>query len=100
MSTQSDIKGLGKVLVAVSGTPVPIKAASFIVRSYTIQSDPANAGTYCYVKDINGNICAKITKGQSFTPPQPYPLTASGFDLSQVQLDSDTNNDGCYVCYC
>lgn len=99
MSTQSDVKGLGKIVVANAGTPVPIKSASFMVRSFTVQADPANAGTYCFVKDINGNICAKFQKGQSFTPPQPYPFTAAGFDLSQVQIDSDTNGDGCYICY-
>jgi len=99
MPTQTDPKSLGKVLVANSGTPVPIKAAAFIVRNFTIQSDPLNAGTYMLVKDIAGNIMARITKGQSFTPPQPYPLTSSGFDLSQVQLDTDTNGDGRFVTY-
>ena len=96
MSTQTDPKSLGKVLVANAGTPVPIKSSSFIVRAVTIQSDPQNAGVYMYVKDINGNIMFKITKGQSATPPM---MPSAGVDLSQVQLDSDTNGDGCYVAY-
>jgi len=99
MSTQTDPKSLGKVLVPNAGTPVPIKASAFIVRGVTIQSDPANAGTYMFVKDAAGNIMFKITKGQSATPPIPYPLSSSGIDLSQIQLDTDTNNDGCYVTY-
>lgn len=92
-----DPKSLGKVLVANSGTPVPIKSTGFTVRQVTIQSDPLNAGTYMLIKDINGNIMARITKGQSFTPPQL--ATGVGIDLSQIQLDTDTNGDGCFVSY-
>jgi hypothetical protein len=92
-----DPKSLGKVVVPNAGTPVPIKSSGFTVRQYTIQSDPANAGTYMYVKDINGNIIFKLTKGQSGTPPQL--ATGVGTDLSQVQLDTDTNGDGCFVAY-
>jgi hypothetical protein len=96
MSTPHDPKSLGKVVVAVPGTPVPIKASSFIVKGMTAQSDPQNVGTYCYLKDINGNIMFKVTKGQSATPP----MTLGGnYDLSQVQVDSDTANDGFYITY-
>ena len=99
MSTQHDPKGLGKVLVANAGTPVPIKAAAFMVKACTIQADPANVGTYMYVKDAAGNLMAKLGKasGTIYSPP----ITLGGvFDLSQLQLDSDTNNDGAYVAYC
>jgi hypothetical protein len=94
--TQADPKSLGKVVVAAAGTPVPVKASGFTVRQVTIQSDPANAGTYMFVKDAAGNIMAKLTKGQSFTPPT---LPSAGHDLNQILLDTDTNGDGCYVCY-
>lgn len=94
MSTQHDPKSLGKVLVPTNGTPVQIKSSAFMVKGVTIQSDPLNAGTYMLIKDISGNIMARITKGQSFTPP-----ILGVIDLSQIQLDSDTNNDGCYVTY-
>lgn len=91
-----DPKSLGKVLVAVSGTPVAIKASGFIVRTVTIQADPLNVGTYMLVKDSAGNIMARFSKGQSFTPPA---LPSAGIDLSQIQLDSDTNGDGAFVSY-
>lgn len=94
MSTPHDPKSLGKVLVPAAGIPVPIKASAFTVKGLTIQSDPQNAGTYMYVKDIAGNIMFKLTKGQSGTPP-----ILGAVDLSQIQLDSDTNNDGAYVTY-
>lgn len=94
MSTQHDPKSLGKVNVATSGTPVPIKSSAFMAKGVTIQSDPLNAGTYMLVKDILGNIMARITKGQSFTPP-----VLGVVDLSQIQLDSDTNGDGCFVTF-
>jgi hypothetical protein len=83
------------VAVAVAGTPVPVKSVSFGVRQFTIQSIPTNAGTYMIIKDAAGNIMAKITKGQSFTPPQPN--LGQGFDLNTIQVDSDTNGDGVYV---
>ena len=91
-----DPKSLGRIAIAVAGTPQPIKSSGFIVRTYTIQADPANAGPYFYVKDAAGNIMGKIVAGQSFTPPQ---LPSAGTDLSQVQLDADTNGDGGYVAY-
>lgn len=94
MSTAHDPKSLGKILVAASGTPVPIKASAFHAKGVTIQSDPLNAGSYILIKDIGGNIMARITKGQSFTPP-----VLGSIDLSQIQLDSDTNADGAYVTY-
>jgi hypothetical protein len=96
MPTQHDPKGLGKVLVANAGTPVPIKGSAFMVKSCTILPDPANAGTYMYVKDINGNILAKLAK--TITVPYVVPIVGV-FDLSQLQLDTDTNNDGAYVAY-
>jgi len=88
--------GTGKVKVVAAGTPQPITASGFIVKAFTVQSDPANAGTYFYVKDMNGYIMGKIQKGQSFTPPQ---LPAAGVDLSRIQIDADTTGDGCYVSY-
>jgi hypothetical protein len=94
MSTQHDPKSLGKIAVANAGTPVAVKATAFHVQQATFQSDPSNAGTYMYVKDAAGNIMFKITKGQSATPPNIGP-----FDLSQIQLDTDTNGDGCFVTY-
>lgn len=96
MSTQHDPKSLGKIVVANAGTPVPIKAAAFMVKGCTIMPDPANAGTYMLIKDINGNILAKMPK----TAPLPYtPPIVGVFDLSQLQLDTDTNGDGAYVAY-
>lgn len=94
MSTQHDPKSLGKVVVPTATTPVPIKSSAFMVKGVTIQSDPLNAGTYMLVKDAAGNIMARIAKGQSFTPP-----VLGVADLSQIQLDTDTNGDGCYVTY-
>lgn len=94
MSTQHDPKSLGKVTVAAAGTPVPIKSSAFMVKGVTMQSDPSNAGTFMFVKDIAGNTMAKITKGQSFTPP-----VLGVADLSQIQLDTDTNGDGCFVTF-
>lgn len=94
MSGPHDPKSLGKILVANAGTPVKVSASSFHVQQVTFQSDPLNAGTYMIIKDGSGNIMAKITKGQSFTPPNIGP-----FDLNSLQLDTDTNNDGCFVSY-
>lgn len=94
MSGPHDPKSLGKVLVPVAGTPVPVKSSSFHVQQATFQSDPQNVGTYMFIKDAAGNIMGKITVGQSFTPPNLGP-----YDLNSIQLDSDTNNDGCYVSY-
>lgn len=91
-----DPKSLGKVVVAASGTPQAIKSSGFIVRVVTIQADPLNAGTYMLIEDSAGNIMARISKGQSFTPPT---LPAAGIDLSQIKLDTDTNGDGAYVSY-
>lgn len=95
MSTQHDPKGLGKVIVAVAGTPVPVASSAFMVKSATFEADPANVGTYMFLKDIKGNIMGKFQKGQSFTPPQ----FGQAWDLSQVQLDTDTGGDGAYVSY-
>ena len=94
MSTPHDPKSLGKVVVANAGTPKPVKSAAFMVKGVTFQSDPANAGTYMYIKDAAGNTMFSITKGQSATPP-----ILGVADLSQLQLDSDTNGDGCFVSY-
>ncbi len=94
MSTQHDPKSLGKVVVATAGVPVPIKSSAFMAKGVTVQSDPLNVGTYMIIKDAAGNIMAKITKGQSFTPP-----VLGVADLSQIQLDTDTNGDGCFVTY-
>ena len=94
MSTQHDPKGLGKVVVANAGTPVPIKASAFMVKGFTAQADPGNVGTYMFLKDAAGNIMMKFSKGQSATLP-----FVGVFDLSQVQLDTDTNNDGAFIAY-
>lgn len=94
MPTQHDPKSLGKVTVAVSGTAVAVNAAAFVVKGVTFQSDPLNSGTYMLIEDVAGHIMARITKGQSFTPP-----VLGACDLSQFKLDSDTNGDGCYVTY-
>lgn len=95
MSGPHDPKSLGKITVATAGTAVKVSASSFMVAQATFQSDPAgNAGTYMIIKDANGNIMAKITKGQSFTPPQIGP-----YDLNSILLDTDTNGDGCFVSY-
>jgi hypothetical protein len=94
MSTAHDPKSLGKVTVANAGTPVAVKASSFHVKGVTFQSDPLNAGTYMIIKDAAGNIMAKITKGQSFTPP-----ILGSADLNNIQLDTDTNGDGCFVTF-
>lgn len=94
MSGPHDPKSLGKVLVAAAGTPAPVKSSSFMVAQATFQSDPNNAGTFMLIKDAAGNIMARITKGQSFTPPQIGP-----YDLNSLQLDSDTNGDGCFVSF-
>ena len=94
MSTQHDPKSLGKVTVPNAGTPVPIKSSSFMVKGMTAQADPGNAGTYMFLKDINGNIMFKFSKGNSATPP-----ILGVCDLSQIQLDTDTNGDGAFITY-
>ena len=94
MSGPHDPKSLGKIVVAAAGTPVAVKSSSFQVQQATFQSDPLNAGTYMLIEDSAGNIMARITKGQSFTPPNIGP-----FDLNSIKLDSDTNGDGCFVSY-
>lgn len=96
MSTQHDPKGLGRIVVAAAGTPATIKASAFMVQGATFQADPANVGTYMFVKDLAGNILAKLPK----TGMLPYsPPSLGPFDLSQLQLDTDTSGDGCYVAY-
>lgn len=87
----------GRNVVAVAGTPQPIAGATFSVRTFTIQADPANTGPYFYVKDSSGNVLGKIAPGQSFTCPMMPP--GVGVDLSQVQIDADSNGDGCFVAY-
>lgn len=94
MSTPHDPKGLGKIVVAVAGTPVLVKASSFIVKGVSFQADPTNVGTYMLLKDSAGNIMAKWSKGQSYTPP-----LLGCCDLNALQLDSDTNGDGAFVSY-
>src|SRR5581483_1118849 len=95
MSTPHDPKGLGKVVVANAGTPVPVKSSSFVVKGVTFEADPGNAGTYMILKDSAGNILGKFSKGQSFTPP-----ILGSVDLNSLQLDTDTNGDGAFVAYC
>lgn len=94
MSTAHDPKSLGKITVTLAGTPQPVKATSFHVKGVTFQSDPSNVGTTMFIKDASGNTMAKITKGQSFTPP-----ILGSADLNNIQLDSDTNGDGCFVTF-
>ena len=96
MSTQSDPKGLGKIVVPNSGTPVPVTSSGFIVRVVSFQADPLNVGTYMLLKDAAGNLMARWSKGQSYTPPM---LPSAGVDLSSLQLDTDTNGDGAIVSY-
>lgn len=94
MSTPHDPKGMPKVTVAVAGTPVPVKSSSFHVKGVTFQADPLNVGTYMLLKDANGNIMFRFSKGQSATPP-----ILGSCDLNSLQLDSDTNGDGAFVSY-
>jgi hypothetical protein len=94
MSSPHDPKSLGKVEVVDAGTPQPVTANSFMVKGVTFQSDPQNVGTYMYLKDAEGNILFKVTKGQSCTPP-----IVGVLDLNSLQIDSDTTGDGFYVAY-
>lgn len=96
MASTGDPKSLGLIAAAAANTPAPIKSSGFCVRQVTIQSNPKNAGTYVTVLDINGNIMAILTVGQSYTPPS---LPSQGIDLSQIQLEADTINDGAFVSY-
>jgi hypothetical protein len=96
MASSGDPKSLGLIAAAAANTPTPITSSGFTVRMFTVQSSPKNAGTYVTILDVNGNIMAILTKGQSFTPPA---LPSQGIDLSQVQLEADTIGDGGFVSY-
>lgn len=94
MSSVKDPKGLGKIVVAAAGMPVPVQATSFMVSEASFQADPLNVGTYMLLKDSAGNLMARWQKGQSYTPPHQ-----GAFDLASLQFDSDTNGDGAIVSY-
>lgn len=91
---QAKIAALPEITVTTAGTAVQVDASHLYVSSVTIQADPANTGQI-FVEDSNLNVMAKITAGQSFTPPSaPSPT-----DLFTLYLDASANGQKAMVSY-
>lgn len=100
MANKATIRIQGATAITgTSGTPVALSTNSFIVKSFTVQLDPAATGPFGYLKDAAGNIMGKISPGQSFTPPQPVAGHMGSFDLSDTFVDWDHTGDQFFLAF-
>lgn len=112
---------LGRVVVAASGTPVPILqnfsgvdtqaeitaqslSGAFKVRAVTVQADPENTeGGFLYVGKrgmviaTGVGVLAKLAPGQAQSISDPSGLPGNPFNLFDFVLDADDATDAGYV---
>lgn len=90
--------GLGKIIVATSGAPVPLSSTHVKCHEVKVSYDPADGTDTVFVKDRSGAIIAAIASPTA----QPIVFKCKGdnaLDLLDFQIDAGTNSAGPYVGY-